>query len=329
MSPQYRPSPSPPLDLERILQESTFTGWEKNVPALAKTPAKRPQSINAPPFERITPPASPPPAKRPRVDACTDEEPMIFPGSTPRAERSSSIICGPPSERGLCSPAGHEGGDVVGRSDGELRREAEAMAAILIDNTGERKPYLTTLLKEAKPSISAKVRYNTFVTRPLSARADMPTVKEMVKAGFHRSPSTRQNFRKHDAVSCHWCGNEFSVFAGRDPAQKHANESPDCAFVRMFISKNQHNLTTNVNPGDRLDSSFYMARRFSFEGWPSGVGFSAETMAERGFLYSGKGDQLMCLFGCCKLSNWFFDDDIERRHKQVNPECPVVKILYC
>ena len=175
--------------------------------------------------------------------------------------------------------------------------------------------------------LSGKLRKNTFINNAWPRKISLPNVNSMVLAGFRRSARTRGDIKKRDAVSCDFCNQEFSCFQNRDPFVKHVDESPSCCFVKMFIGSNSFDLGSDIESPE-WDTSFYQMRRSTFTFWPRGVGFSADLMAERGFLYTGKGDVVTCMFGCCTLANWHCNDIIEKRHKQANPECPVVKILY-
>lgn len=175
--------------------------------------------------------------------------------------------------------------------------------------------------------LSGKLRKNTFINNAWPRKSTLPPVNSMVMAGFRRSSRTRGDVKKRDAVICDFCNEEFSCFQNRCPFVKHVDESPSCCFVKMFIGSNSSELSSEIeNP--EWDTSFFEMRRATFQNWPRGVGFAPDTMAERGFLYTGKGDVVTCMFGCCTLANWHCTDIIEKRHKQANPECPVVKILY-
>lgn len=68
-----------------------------------------------------------------------------------------------------------------------------------------------------------------------------------------------------------------------------------------------------LNVEDRLQS---------FTNWPDTAPVSALELAIAGFVYTGEGDRVSCIFCHGSLYNWILGDEVETEHRRHFPHCP-------
>ena len=66
-------------------------------------------------------------------------------------------------------------------------------------------------------------------------------------------------------------------------------------------------------------------RESSFERWP--LNLSAREMAEAGFFYSGKSDQVYCFYCGLGLHEWESDDDPWKEHLKWSENCGYLECM--
>ncbi|KAL7983288.1 hypothetical protein Chor_000164, partial [Crotalus horridus] len=147
-------------------------------------------------------------------------------------------------------------------------------------------------------------RLLTFKTWPLTFLS--PT--SLAKAGFYYvGPS--------DKVACFACGGQLSNWEPKDNAiSEHQRHFPNCPFVEQI--QNSSNLT-----GFNLGMQNYIGRFRTFKNWPVTVPVHPQQLADAGFYYVGRNDDVKCF--CCDggLRCWETGDDPWVEHAKWFPSC--------
>lgn len=141
-----------------------------------------------------------------------------------------------------------------------------------------------------------------------------------------------------DVVKCNFCKVEIERWSRGDNALvEHLKWSPNCPLLRrqptLNIPLNKQELETNLSlipvqsqlmtkhPDYVLESE----RLKSFAGWPEYMKQKPKELAEAGFFYMGKDDQVKC-FSCggC-LKDWEDIDEPWEQHTLYYAKCPYLK----
>ncbi|XP_070605769.1 inhibitor of apoptosis protein-like [Erythrolamprus reginae] len=157
--------------------------------------------------------------------------------------------------------------------------------------------------KVFNPSMNTEEsRLLTFKAWPLAFMSP----SSLAKAGFYYvGPS--------DRVACFACGGQLSNWEPKDNAvSEHQRHFPNCPFVEQI----QNNVTAF-----NLDMENYKGRFRTFQNWPVTVPVRPQQLADAGFYYVGRNDDVKCF--CCDggLRCWETGDDPWVEHAKWFPSC--------
>ncbi|XP_032075197.1 inhibitor of apoptosis protein-like [Thamnophis elegans] len=145
-------------------------------------------------------------------------------------------------------------------------------------------------------------RLLTFKTWPLTFLS--PT--SLAKAGFYYvGPS--------DRVACFACGGQLSNWEPKDNAiSEHQRHFPNCPFVEQI-----QNSLTGFNSGMQN----CIGRFRTFKTWPVTVPVHPQQLADAGFYYVGRNDDVKCFSCDGGLRCWETGDDPWVEHAKWFPSC--------
>uniref|UniRef100_A0A8C6XQH1 RING-type E3 ubiquitin transferase n=1 Tax=Naja naja TaxID=35670 RepID=A0A8C6XQH1_NAJNA len=159
--------------------------------------------------------------------------------------------------------------------------------------------------KAFNPTMSTEEsRLLTFKTWPLTFLSP----SSLAKAGFYYvGPS--------DKVACFACGGQLSNWEPKDNAlSEHQRHFPNCPFVEQIQN-------SSSSSGFNLGMQNYMGRFRTFKNWPVTVPVHPQQLADAGFYYVGRNDDVKCF--CCDggLRCWETGDDPWVEHAKWFPSC--------
>ncbi|XP_060627040.2 baculoviral IAP repeat-containing protein 2 isoform X3 [Anolis sagrei] len=151
---------------------------------------------------------------------------------------------------------------------------------------------------------SEEARLLTFKTWPLTFLSP----SSLAKAGFYYIGPA-------DKVACYVCGGHLGNWEPKDNAMsEHRRHFPTCPFVEQ--TQSQPSFTVS-----NLSMQTYRARVVTFENWPMTVPVLPQRLADAGFYYVGRNDDVKCF--CCDggLRCWESGDDPWEEHAKWFPRC--------
>lgn len=165
-------------------------------------------------------------------------------------------------------------------------------------------------------------RLATYVNWPVSHISP----SSLAKAGFYYTYNA-------DQVKCAWCEGVIGQWeVGDDPFAEHQKFFPNCAkVIANSISSNpQLDPSIGIQPVktpyapqfSSLDS-----RVRSFENWTTGHIQDPERLAQAGFYYLGRADEVHCFYCDGGLRFWLADDDPWFEHARCFPKCQFVQLV--
>ncbi|GLV43984.1 Death-associated inhibitor of apoptosis 2 [Carabus blaptoides fortunei] len=180
-------------------------------------------------------------------------------------------------------------------------------------------------------------RLNTFVDWPVP---NIVSPEVLAKAGFY-------SLHLADKVSCAYCNAILLCWKeGDDPRSEHTRLFPQCPFVQSNFSLNEidsasvnsNTKLVNVNnlselgiqahKGPRLPAYATLeARLRSFTGWSVDLIQTPDMLAEAGFYYVNRGDQVRCFHCDGGLRHWDPEDDPWVEHARWFPGCAFVRLV--
>ncbi|XP_062983183.1 putative inhibitor of apoptosis isoform X2 [Elgaria multicarinata webbii] len=149
-----------------------------------------------------------------------------------------------------------------------------------------------------------EVRLHTFKNWPLPFLSP----SSLAKAGFYYVGPA-------DKVACFACGGQLCNWEPKDSAMsEHRRHFPSCPFVEQ--TRDQCRFTVS-----NLSMQTHVARVGSFKNWPSIVPVQPQQLADAGFYYVGRNDDVKCF--CCDggLRCWESGDDPWVEHAKWFPRC--------
>ncbi|OXB57869.1 hypothetical protein ASZ78_016443 [Callipepla squamata] len=156
------------------------------------------------------------------------------------------------------------------------------------------------------PSMSTEeARLRTFHTWPLMFLS--PT--DLAKAGLYYLGTA-------DKVACFTCGGQLSNWEPKDNAMsEHRRHFPSCPFVESLTRDQPSFNVSNVT------MQTHEARVKTFINWPTRIPVQPEQLADAGFYYVGRNDDVKCF--CCDggLRCWESGDDPWIEHAKWFPRC--------
>ncbi|XP_064574570.1 baculoviral IAP repeat-containing protein 2 [Zonotrichia leucophrys gambelii] len=174
---------------------------------------------------------------------------------------------------------------------------------------------VTTRAAEDLPFLSPKLhnhsmrtedaRLRTFQSWPLTFLS--PT--DLAKAGLYYLGTA-------DKVACFTCGGQLCNWEPKDNAvSEHRRHYPNCPFVENLIREQQSFNVSNVS------MQTHEARVKTFINWPTRIPVQPEQLADAGFYYVGRNDDVKCF--CCDggLRCWESGDDPWIEHAKWFPRC--------
>ncbi|NXB97235.1 BIR protein, partial [Vidua chalybeata] len=174
---------------------------------------------------------------------------------------------------------------------------------------------VTTRAVEDLPFLSPKLhnhsmrtedaRLRTFQSWPLTFLS--PT--DLAKAGLYYLGTA-------DKVACFTCGGQLCNWEPKDNAvSEHRRHYPNCPFVENLIRDQQSFNVSNVS------MQTHEARVKTFVNWPTRIPVQPEQLADAGFYYVGRNDDVKCF--CCDggLRCWESGDDPWIEHAKWFPRC--------
>ncbi|XP_066475667.1 baculoviral IAP repeat-containing protein 2 isoform X1 [Tiliqua scincoides] len=151
---------------------------------------------------------------------------------------------------------------------------------------------------------SEEVRLCTFQAWPLTFLAP----SALAKAGFYYIGPL-------DKVACFACGGQLSNWEPKDNAMsEHRRHFPNCPFVGQSQDQTSF-MVSNVSMQTRV------ARVNTFRNWPLTIPVQPQQLADAGFYYVGRNDDVKCF--CCDggLRCWESGDDPWVEHAKWFPRC--------
>ncbi|XP_053163940.1 baculoviral IAP repeat-containing protein 2 isoform X2 [Hemicordylus capensis] len=151
---------------------------------------------------------------------------------------------------------------------------------------------------------SEEVRLHTFQAWPLPFLAP----SALAKAGFYYIGPA-------DKVACFACGGQLSNWEPKDNAMsEHRRHFPNCPFVEQ--TRDQPSFTVS-----NLSMQTHVARVNTFRNWPITIPVQPQQIADAGFYYVGRNDDVKCF--CCDggLRCWESGDDPWVEHAKWFPRC--------
>ncbi|NWT59732.1 BIR protein, partial [Erythrocercus mccallii] len=148
-------------------------------------------------------------------------------------------------------------------------------------------------------------RLHTFHSWPLTFLS--PT--DLAKAGLYYLGTA-------DKVACFTCGGQLCNWEPKDNAvSEHRRHYPNCPFVENLIRDQQSFNVSNVS------MQTHEARVKTFINWPTRIPVQPEQLADAGFYYVGRNDDVKCF--CCDggLRCWESGDDPWIEHAKWFPRC--------
>ncbi|NXO18795.1 BIR protein, partial [Oriolus oriolus] len=148
-------------------------------------------------------------------------------------------------------------------------------------------------------------RLRTFHSWPLTFLS--PT--DLAKAGLYYLGTA-------DKVACFTCGGQLCNWEPKDNAvSEHRRHYPNCPFVENLIRDQQSFNVSNVS------MQTHEARVKTFINWPTRIPVQPEQLADAGFYYVGRNDDVKCF--CCDggLRCWESGDDPWIEHAKWFPRC--------
>ncbi|XP_064297372.1 baculoviral IAP repeat-containing protein 2 isoform X2 [Phalacrocorax carbo] len=156
------------------------------------------------------------------------------------------------------------------------------------------------------PSMSTEdARLCTFQSWPLTFLS--PT--DLAKAGLYYLGTA-------DKVACFTCGGQLSNWEPKDNAlSEHRRHFPTCRFVENLTRDQLSFSVSNVS------MQTHEARVKTFINWPTRIPVQPEQLADAGFYYVGRNDDVKCF--CCDggLRCWESGDDPWIEHAKWFPRC--------
>ncbi|KFP52191.1 Inhibitor of apoptosis protein [Cathartes aura] len=156
------------------------------------------------------------------------------------------------------------------------------------------------------PSMSTEdARLRTFHSWPLTFLS--PT--DLAKAGLYYLGTA-------DKVACFTCGGQLSNWEPKDNAvSEHRRHFPTCPFVENLTRDQPSFNVSNVS------MQTHEARVKTFINWPTRIPVQPEQLADAGFYYVGRNDDVKCF--CCDggLRCWESGDDPWIEHAKWFPRC--------
>lgn len=147
--------------------------------------------------------------------------------------------------------------------------------------------------------------FENFPKRFLSA-------EQMAKSGFYYSGEA-------DIVCCIYCNVRIGNWEeGDDPDADHTRWSP-------FCNRGQPNRARDVAGYTHSSFSSFNDRIVTFNSWTNS--FSAQKLADAGFVYTGIDDKVFCFTCYVGFYAWKSNDDAFFEHAKLSPNCNYVKFI--
>ncbi|NWV00014.1 BIR protein, partial [Upupa epops] len=160
--------------------------------------------------------------------------------------------------------------------------------------------------KPHNPSMSTEdARLHTFRSWPLTFLSPA----DLAKAGLYYLGTA-------DRVACFACGGQLSNWEPKDNAvSEHRRHFPGCPFVESLTREQPSFNVSNVS------MQTHDARVKTFVSWPPRIPVQPEQLADAGFYYVGRNDDVKCF--CCDggLRCWESGDDPWVEHAKWFPRC--------
>ncbi|XP_034970914.1 baculoviral IAP repeat-containing protein 2 isoform X3 [Zootoca vivipara] len=153
-----------------------------------------------------------------------------------------------------------------------------------------------------------EVRLHTFESWPLTFLSP----SSLAKAGFYYIGPV-------DRVACFACGGQLSNWEPKDNAMsEHRRHFPNCPFVEQM--RDQTSFTVS-----NMSMQTYVMRLSTFKSWPAAVPVQPPRLADAGFYYVGRNDDVKCF--CCDggLRCWESGDDPWVEHAKWFPRCEYLR----
>nr|XP_028581992.1 baculoviral IAP repeat-containing protein 2 isoform X5 [Podarcis muralis] len=151
-------------------------------------------------------------------------------------------------------------------------------------------------------------RLHTFESWPLTFLSP----SSLAKAGFYYIGPA-------DKVACFACGGQLSNWEPKDNAMsEHRRHFPNCPFVEQMCDQTSFTVSN-------MSMQTYVMRLNTFKSWPAAVPVQPPRLADAGFYYVGRNDDVKCF--CCDggLRCWESGDDPWVEHAKWFPRCEYLR----
>jgi len=196
------------------------------------------------------------------------------------------------------------------------------------DQDNARLGYINLEGGPAQPQyVTEQSRLATFFSWPpgLSQRP-----KEMAKAGFYY-------VGRSDQVKCFSCNGGLESWQPEDDVlAEHKKWFPTCVFLQLQQDSSPHGQPVASRPGyinlegGPAEPQYVTehSRLQTFSSWPPGLSQRPEEMAQAGFYYVGRSDQVKCFYCNGGLQSWQPDDDVVAEHRKWFPTCVFLQLQH-
>ncbi|XP_063807591.1 putative inhibitor of apoptosis [Pseudophryne corroboree] len=150
-----------------------------------------------------------------------------------------------------------------------------------------------------------EARLDTYTNWPVTF---LPS-SQLAKAGFYY-------IGPGDKVACFSCDGKLNNWEPNDNAMsEHRRHFPNCQFVSIAAKQSLRSSVSNIS----MQST--SARLKTFQKWPARIPVTPKKLAEAGFYYVGRNDDVKCF--CCDggLRCWESGDDPWVEHAKWFPRC--------
>lgn len=189
-----------------------------------------------------------------------------------------------------------------------------------------------------------KSRLETFTSWPIRS---IVSPELLVKSGFYYT-------QIKDKVRCAYCQGVVEKWeVGDDPDIEHRRLFPNCSFIRnKMLSEmriaHQSGISIRNSDVDSIEASYeslkelgvqdhriprhgkfstYDSRLNTFSQWPPSLTQKPHDLAEAGFYFTGRGDQVRCFHCDGGLRLWEREDDPWLEHARWFPHCGFLLLI--
>eukprot|EP00118_Oscarella_pearsei_P024945 m.307174 g.307174 ORF g.307174 m.307174 type:complete len:675 (+) comp41984_c0_seq1:894-2918(+) len=195
---------------------------------------------------------------------------------------------------------------------------------VAFEKAESRKEGATETPPEDRPGDSLVARFDTFKGWPTSCPV---SPEELAQAGFYYHKG------KEDTVECYVCHVVLKHWKVGDTAcGEHRRYSPYCPLITGSLptASSKSPPSAHASSPPSKPSHYFtdeQKRRETFANWPRTVPVGIGDLAEAGFLYTGRGDEVRCFECGVSVQRWVPGDVPIHEHIKASPDCTFAQSL--